>query len=127
MAGPPANVRTFNRVAVRLAGHRYVPLWAVLHHRGRRSGTAYDTPVAVIPTHSTVVIGLPWGRGTDWVRNTRAAGSCTMRWRGRDWVCSDPTFVDREVALAAAGPVVRRVLARREFEGGFLQLTRAPA
>jgi deazaflavin-dependent oxidoreductase (nitroreductase family) len=127
MASPPANVKTFNRFAVRLAGHRLLPVWAVLRHRGRRSGREYETPVAVIPTHSTFVIALPWGRGTDWVRNTRAAGGCTVRWKGRDWVCTDPTFVGKDVTVTAAGPVIRRILARRDFGGDFLQLTRTPA
>ena len=123
----PGNVRTFNRFAVRMAGHRFLPVWAVLRHRGRRSGKEYATPVAVLTTASTFVIALPWGRGTDWVRNTRAAGGCTMRWKGRDWVCTDPAFVGKDIALTAAGPVTRRIIGRREFEGGYLQLTRTPA
>ena len=127
MARPPANVKTFNRVALRLAGRRVLPLWAVLRHRGRRSGTEYVTPVAVIPTATTFVIALPWGRGTDWVRNTRAAGGCAMRWKGREWRCTDPTFVGQDVAIRAAGPVIRRILGRGGPEAGYLQLTRTPA
>jgi deazaflavin-dependent oxidoreductase (nitroreductase family) len=124
---PPANVKTFNRFAVRAAGHRFFPLWAVLRHRGRRSGTEYAVPVAVITTPDAFVIALPWGRRTDWVRNTRAAGGCTVRWKGREWACTDPTFVGKDVALDAAGPVLRRMLARQDPEGGFLRLTRQPA
>jgi hypothetical protein len=33
--------------------------------------------------------------------------------------------VDKQVALAAASPVLRPLLARLDFEGGFLQLHRA--
>ncbi|WP_076263440.1 nitroreductase family deazaflavin-dependent oxidoreductase [Intrasporangium flavum] len=127
MPEPPAGVRTFNRFAVRAAGHRLFPLWAVLRHRGRRSGTEFAVPVAVLTTPDAFVIALPWGRGTDWVRNTRAAGGCSIRWKGREWACTDPTFVGKDVALAAAGPVLRRVLTRQDPAGGFLHLTRRPA
>ena len=77
MAAPPAAAKQCNKVALLLAGRRFVPLWAALHHRGRRSGKAYVVPVAVTPTDTTFLIALPWGRGTDWVRNVRAAGECT--------------------------------------------------
>jgi deazaflavin-dependent oxidoreductase (nitroreductase family) len=127
MAGVPAATRRFNRVAVHLAGHRLMPVWAVLRHRGRRSGKPYATPVTVIPTDTTFVIGLPWGRGTDWVRNVRAAGGCTIRWKGVDYTCTAPTFVDKDVALAAAHGLTRRVLERASFPHGFIQLDRRPA
>jgi deazaflavin-dependent oxidoreductase (nitroreductase family) len=127
MAGPPASAKQFNKVAVRLAGHRAFPLWAVLRHSGRRSGAAYSTPVAVIPTASTFIIGLPWGRDTDWVRNVRAAEGCTIRWKGRDFTCTDPAFVGKDVALAAATGLARRAIEKRDMPGGFLQLTRTLA
>ncbi len=126
MTGPPPGARQFNKLAVRLAGRRYVPLWVVLHHRGRTSGTEYAVPLAVIPTASTFVIGLPWGQGTDWVRNVRVAGGCTVRWKGADYTCTEPTFVGKDVALAAAHGITRRVLQRGGFPHGFLQLTRSP-
>jgi deazaflavin-dependent oxidoreductase (nitroreductase family) len=127
MAGPPAAAKQLNKVAVRFAGHRFLPLWAVLRHRGRKSGKEYAVPIAVMPTDETFVIALPWGRGTDWVRNVRAAGRCTIRWKGADYECTEPTFVDKDVALAAARGTTRRVLQRRDFPHGFLQLNRRRA
>jgi deazaflavin-dependent oxidoreductase (nitroreductase family) len=127
MAGPPAGAKQFNKVAVRLAGHRFFPLWAVLRHRGRRSGKEYSIPVAVIATDTAFVIALPWGRETDWVRNTVGAGRCTIRWKGVDYECIDPTFVGKDVALAAARGVTSRALKRRDFPHGFVQLTRHAA
>lgn len=127
MATVPAAAKQFNKVAVLLAGRRFVPLWAVLRHRGRRSGAPYATPLAVIPTETTFVIGLPWGRGTDWVRNIEAAGRCTIRWKGVDYECTAPTFVDERVALAAARGLTRRLLNRGSFPDGFIQLDRRPA
>jgi deazaflavin-dependent oxidoreductase (nitroreductase family) len=127
VAGPPAGAKQFNKLAVLLAGHRLFPLWAVLRHRGRKTGKEYAVPVAVIATPTTFVIALPWGRETDWVRNTLAAGRCTVRWKGVDHECTDPAFVDRDVALAAARGVTRRALRRRDFRHGFIQLTRHAA
>ena len=127
MASPPAAAKTFNRFAVRLAGRRWFPLWAVLRHRGRRSGTEYSIPVAVIPAEDAFLIALPWGRGTDWVRNTVAAQGCTIRWRGREYACTEPEFVGKDAALAAAGGVTRRILQRQDVKAGFLRLRRSPA
>jgi deazaflavin-dependent oxidoreductase (nitroreductase family) len=97
----------------------------VLRHTGRSSGKEYATPVAVIPTPTSFLIALPWGRGTDWVRNVRRAGGCTVRWKGREFTCSEPTFVEKDVALATARGIVRLVIERSDPAGGFLQLTRA--
>lgn len=124
MAGPPAAAKHFNRVALLLAGRRLVPVWAALHHRGRRSGRAYVVPVAVIPTATSFLIALPWGRGTDWVRNVRAAGGCTIRWKGVDYACSEPEFVGQDVARAAAHGVTGVMLRRGDFPNGFIRLTR---
>ena len=125
MAGPPASAKQLNKLAVRLAGHRALPLWAVLRHTGRSSGKEYATPVAVIPTPTSFLLALPWGRGTDWVRNVRRAGGCTVRWKGREFTCAQPTFVEKDVALATARGIVRLVIERSDPAGGFLQLTRA--
>jgi len=125
MAGPPATAKRFNKiVALPLAGHRYLPVWAVLKHRGRKTGKEYAVPLAVIPTDTTFIIALPWGRETDWVRNVRAAGRCTVRWKGSDYDCTEPRFVDTDVALAAARGLARLVLQRKKFPHGFIQLSR---
>ena len=124
VAGPPKAAKRFNRVAQPLAGRRFFPLWAVLKHRGRTSGREYAVPLAVIPTETTFIIALPWGQETDWVRNVRAAESCTVRWKGADYECTEPRFVDVEVALAAAQGVTRRVLQYGKFPHGFIELSR---
>jgi deazaflavin-dependent oxidoreductase (nitroreductase family) len=124
MAGPPAAAKHFNKVALLLAGRRYVPLWAALHHRGRRSGKDYVVPVGVVPTDATFLIALPWGPGTDWVRNVRAAGGCTIRWRGHDYACTEPELVDQDIARSAARGVTSLALRRGTFPHGFIQLSR---
>src|SRR4051812_32278800 len=67
-----------------LAGRRYFPAWAVVHHRGRVSGRSLAVPVSVVATPTGFVINLPWGARTNWVRNVLAAGECTIRWKGVD-------------------------------------------
>ena len=71
--------RLFNPLAMLLAGTRIFPLYGVLEHRGRRSGKLFRTPVVVRPTVDGFVVPMPWGEGTDWYRNVKAAA--TSPWR----------------------------------------------
>lgn len=107
-------VRVTSPVAMALSGHRWFPLWAIVHHSGRRSGTAYATPVAVLPTGSTDVflIGLPWGPKTNWARNVLAAGGATLTWKGQDHSATEPRMIDAMDAASLATPIFRPVVAR---------------
>jgi hypothetical protein len=89
--GPLA--RIFNPLFVRFAGSRYVPLWAVIRHRGRRSGRLYATPVAVTHTADALIVPLPFGPDADWCRNVRCAGGCVMRWKGRELQMIEPEIL----------------------------------
>ncbi len=81
-----------------LAGRRWFPAWAVMHHRGRVSGRNLSLPVAVVATPDGFIINLPWGAGTNWVRNVVAADGCTVRWKGADHPMNDPRIVDAATA-----------------------------
>jgi deazaflavin-dependent oxidoreductase (nitroreductase family) len=123
--GPPRRlVNATAPVARALAGRRWVPLWALIRHRGRRSGTAYETPIAVVPTTdaSIVMIGLPWGVTTNWARNVMAAGGASLRWKGRDVELVHPRIVDgaeaERLAKAPLRPVLRRFPGAIVFERG---------
>jgi deazaflavin-dependent oxidoreductase (nitroreductase family) len=97
-----------------MAGRRWFPGWAVVKHRGRKSGRDLTVPVAVIVTAECFVINLPWGARTNWVRNVLAAGGCTIRWRGTDHRVDDARIIDE----AAARPYYSRLawtIARRLF------------
>ena len=120
----PASAKSFNRLAIRVAGHRMFPLWAVLRHRGRKSGKEYSVPVAVMPSEGRFTIALPWGRDTDWVRNTMAGRGCTIHWKGLDYECTNPAFVGKEDALKVAKGIARMGVQRRDFPHGFLRLDR---
>jgi deazaflavin-dependent oxidoreductase (nitroreductase family) len=124
--GPPKIVRKLTEpIARALAGRRWFPLGAVVHHRGRRSGAEYATPVAVIPTvdPQIVLIGLPWGLETNWARNVVAAGGARLTWRGRGHRMTDPRVLEPIEAMALARRPFRLVL---RVMPGALVLTRRP-
>ncbi|MFE6997099.1 nitroreductase family deazaflavin-dependent oxidoreductase [Microbacterium sp. NPDC057659] len=101
--------------ALAMSGRRWFPLYATVHHRGRKSGTAFTTPVAVVPSrsHETIVIGLPWGTTTNWARNVVAAGFADLDWKGGVVHTVDPRIVDAAEAAALCrrpfSAVVRRM------------------
>ena len=78
-----------------LAGRRFFPLWAVVHHVGRKTGRALTMPVAVRATPELFIVVLPWGPGTNWARNVLAAGGCVVRWKGADHRTTRPEVVGR--------------------------------
>jgi deazaflavin-dependent oxidoreductase (nitroreductase family) len=113
--GPPRRaVRATAPFADVLAGRRWFPLWAKIHHRGRRSGTEYTTPVAIVPTVSKQVflIGLPWGPKTNWARNVIAAGGATLTWKGGEHRATEPRLIDGTEAAALAAPFFRPIVSR---------------
>jgi deazaflavin-dependent oxidoreductase (nitroreductase family) len=104
--------RIFNRVVLLFAGTRLMPLYGVLEHRGRRSGKAFHTPVVVRPTTDGFIVPMPWGETTDWYRNIRVAGECTIHWKGRDYRLTQPEVIDAATAQVAFGSTQRRAMQR---------------
>src|SRR5215211_8019450 len=97
-------IRPFNRLVLLLAGTRFLSLYGVIEHRGRRSGKVYRTPVVVRPTSDGFIVPMPWGERTDWYRNVRAAGECIIRWKGRDYSVVRPEVLGAgDPARARAG------------------------
>jgi len=66
-------------MTLRLAGHL---AFADLEHVGRKSGTVRHTPVRAFRSGDTVIVGLNFGRQSDWYQNIKAAGTCRMRLGG---------------------------------------------
>lgn len=104
--------RLFNRLVMLLAGTRWLPLYGVIEHRGRRSGRLFRTPVVVRPTPDGFIVPMPWGEGTDWYRNVRAAGGCTIRWTGRDYRLVDPEVIDASAARSSFSSALQAGLRR---------------
>jgi deazaflavin-dependent oxidoreductase (nitroreductase family) len=85
LAGLP---RYVNPVIRPLAG--YVPPLAVLHHRGRRSGRSFDTPVQAHRTPAGYAVALAYDSNANWARNILAAGGGEMTRGGRRYVITRP-------------------------------------
>ena len=107
-----------NRLVTRIAGRRYVPLYVLLRHRGRRSGREYATPVVGMRVPGGFAIPMAFGEGADWYRNIVSAGGATIRQHGTEHHLVDPAAIDPD---SAASPFpgwqrpVFRVLGIRRF------------
>ncbi|MER6225860.1 nitroreductase family deazaflavin-dependent oxidoreductase [Streptomyces sp. 900105755] len=117
-------VARFNR---RFANHFVGPLFSRLpgfgkvHHRGRKSGREFATPVKLFRRGADIVITLPYGPGSDWVKNVLAAGGCEITTRGRRIRVTAPVvFTDDGTTKMPA--LTRRILSRVEATE-FLALT----
>ncbi|HEV8698706.1 MAG TPA: nitroreductase family deazaflavin-dependent oxidoreductase [Candidatus Limnocylindrales bacterium] len=93
-----------------LAGKGWNPIFAVVEHRGRRSGRAYLTPVAARRVSDGFVISLAFGAHVDWYRNLLAAGGGTLRWRGHAYRIGSPQPIAASQGLAAFNPLQRLLI-----------------
>lgn len=117
--------RVVNPVVLRFAGGRHV--LGVIHHRGRRTGQHYATPLGIRPTAAGgFVIPLTFSETAGWYRNVRAAGRCVITWRGDDHTVASPVIVDRATALPAF-PRYERLALRLIGIRQFVWLRCAPA
>jgi deazaflavin-dependent oxidoreductase (nitroreductase family) len=79
-----------NEVLLRFAGHA---AFADLEHVGRKSGAVRHTPVRAFRRQDKVVIGINFGRQSDWVKNVQAAGGCRMRLAGERLELGEPRII----------------------------------
>src|SRR6266568_450665 len=84
-----ASKNLLNPFILPIAG-RSLGMYAVIEHRGRRSGRLYTTPVLAEPIVGGFVIPLTYGAEADWSRNILAAGSCTIFWKGHEYAVGNP-------------------------------------
>ena len=113
--GPMTKV--LNPAMLKLAGRRHVPMAAQVRHVGRKSGRQYVTPVGAHLAGDIFVIPLTFGNQSDWSRNVRAAGGCSIRMNGVDYQVSRPELAD----WAQAAPFVRAAF-NPVMRAGFLML-----
>ena len=92
------NKRTLNPAVLNFAGRPWSP-YAVVHHRGRRSGRTYSTPVGARPMPDGFILPLPYGSDVDWCRNVLAAGRCTISWNGNDYPVDEPEVIGAATVL----------------------------
>ena len=114
--------RALNPLIRKLAGRRHFRMAAEIRHAGRKSGRAYVTPAGARVSGDVAVIPLTFGNESDWSKNVRAAGGCSIRANGRDYDATGPEFLGRDDAgpllRSAFGPVERasfRLLGIKQF------------
>ena len=95
--------RVLNPLIRKFAGRRHFRMAAEIRHVGRKSGRAYVTPAGARVSGDVAVIPLTFGNQSDWSKNVRAAGGCSIRVDGQDYAATEPELVDR----AGAGPLLR--------------------
>jgi deazaflavin-dependent oxidoreductase (nitroreductase family) len=78
----PFTTAVVNPVTRLVAG--WLPGFAILRYRGRKSGKAYRTPMNLFRRGDHYVFALTYGPEVQWVKNIVAAGECTVRTMGRD-------------------------------------------
>ena len=78
----------------------YLPLYALIEHRGRVSGTAYRTPVLAFRRGDTLLVMLGYGDRTDWLRNLQAGGGSIVRMGRRRPVTGVSVDVDHRLRRA---------------------------
>jgi deazaflavin-dependent oxidoreductase (nitroreductase family) len=103
------NKRVTNRIQGLYAW--LVPPWAVIVHRGRRSGRVYRTPLFAFRRGRTLVIALLYGEESAWLSNLREGGGGHVIRAGRTWVVGPPVVVEtrlQDAPLARLSPPARR-------------------
>jgi deazaflavin-dependent oxidoreductase (nitroreductase family) len=113
-----------NPLILARAGSRH-STFAVLHHRGRRSGRVYTTPTSARPTADGFVVPLTFGTGADWFQNIQAAGECIIQWKGTRYAMTEPVVIERVAARSAFSPLERALLPLIGVEQ-FVRLRHAP-
>lgn len=118
--------RGTTRLALPLAGKRWNPFFSVVRHTGRRSGRAFETPVAGRRIADGFVLALAFGPSAHWYRNLVAAGGGVIRWRGVDHQVGAPEPMGVDEALAAFLPIQRAGLRAASIDG-YIRLPDVPA
>jgi len=75
-----------------------LPPWAVILHRGRRSGRSYRTPVLAFRRGSTLIIALLYGEESDWLRNLHAGAGKVVRGGRAFAITGAPRVLDTRAA-----------------------------
>jgi deazaflavin-dependent oxidoreductase (nitroreductase family) len=102
--------RPLNPLIGKAAGRRHFGMAAQIRHTGRRSGRSYMTPASARISGDVVVIPLTFGSQSDWSRNVRAAGGCSIRLNGRDYDVTAPELL----SVAEVQPLVRSMFSPME-------------
>jgi deazaflavin-dependent oxidoreductase (nitroreductase family) len=110
-----------------------VPPLAVVHHRGRKSGRSYRTPVVAFRSDAGFVVPMTYGRDVDWARNIVRAHECTIERLGHRYALRNPRIVNLKAAERRLPAALRPFFRAAGFPGfvlldeGRKRSSRAPA
>src|SRR5438445_795428 len=113
-----------NPLVLLIAGRRWMPIVGILHHRGRRSGRTYASPLGIRPAPGGFVIPLTFSEHAAWYQSVLAAGHAVVTYGGRDHEVRGLEVVDF-AAAAPAFPRYERLQFRAIGITQFLRLTAA--
>lgn len=65
----------------------------IIRHRGRVSGTAFETPIGIVADGPSFLVALPYGSRTQWLRNVLAAGTADVVHEGRTYRVDAPELI----------------------------------
>lgn len=105
----PRSVVRFNRAVNNPIQRQYawlLPPWAIVVHRGRRSGRVYRTPVVAFRNGLELAIVILYGERSDWVQNVVAGGAEVVR-GGRTFALSEPRVVSLDEARGSLSAPAR--------------------
>jgi deazaflavin-dependent oxidoreductase (nitroreductase family) len=78
----------------------WLPGFAIVNHKGLRTGRTFRTPMTVFRVGYDYVFALTYGANVDWVRNVLAAGGAELQMRSaRRRVTAPELFVDEKALL----------------------------
>ena len=63
---------------------KWLPPFAIVNHRGRRSGRRYRTPILAFPRDAGFVFALTYGPDVDWVKNLMASDGGGLEYKGEE-------------------------------------------
>jgi EmrB/QacA subfamily drug resistance transporter/deazaflavin-dependent oxidoreductase (nitroreductase family) len=93
--------RFVNPLVLLVAGRRWMPVVGILHHRGRRSGREYATPIGMRPLGDGFVIPRTFSDNAAWYQNVKAAGEGRITYLGRHYRVVEPEVVGYATARSA--------------------------
>jgi len=103
-----------------------MPVVGVIHHRGRKSGRMYATPLGMRPLGDTFVMPRTFGENAAWYLNVKAAGWCVVTYRGREYTLVEPQVIEYSAA-APAFPRYELLQFRLVGINEYLRMRQAPA
>ena len=108
---------TLNPLTLRMA-RRGVGPFALVRHRGRKSGRTFETPLILARVPGGFVAELTYGPEVNWYRNLVAAGGGSVVWKGRPYTIDAIEPMATDAGRRAFGPPASwllTLLRRHEF------------